>query len=527
MRPGIVISHLITCLAFIAGLPATSRPQDPVSATYDDSRAYPLAIEKIQSAIPNPSVNTRIAEPIPALGPPRPSQPQYAVDGLALGENAFISPETYRQFQCSPSQQFATKIWCTRKRPSSEPRGKFEVSNSLMHGPDGTLVYINHFQSLAYWTDNEAQNDIKRYSRKMGLEPNIVQMPSRPHLPQGILASWGKVALEPLDEQSVAALAEGRSIKKGLMVDYLGDFARSARERAPIYQIAGGPGFVWVASFNDAGQGTLRFFAVDASAFSEHKPDGRDSVHLAAATPVPRDLQRSQRVRDELFKNLATRTKKYTFKYVVIELPAGSLPSINYPIPVSFIRYDSAVLFSFDHYSLDANAEIVVSEFAKTLKKDSAYRSIVVVGHTDFTGGEDYNERLSKNRALTVAAALSKAGVPEKYLGVIPMGKRQPVASNYTPEGQALNRRVEFFISDVAGAPEIVIEHIPYNPCHLREDCAAEPGNIPVLSPRGDPKGEVFLRRALPTNQGADFVRRPLPQFDLTRRSLKDLEIQE
>jgi len=194
---------------------------------------------------------------------------------------------------------------------------------------------------------------------------------------------------------------------------------------------------------------------------------------------------------------------------------------------VSFIRYDSAVLFAFDRYLLDANAEIVVSDFAKTLKKDPSYRSVVIIGHTDFVGGDAYNDNLSRNRALAVTAALGKAGIPEKYLGVIPMGKRQPVASNYTQEGQALNRRVEFFISDIAGAPEMVVEHIPYNPCHVREDCAAEPGNILVLSPRGDPKGEVFLRRPLPSNQGSDFVRKPLPQFDLTRRSLKDLKIQE
>jgi len=309
MRPGIVISRLITCLAFLAGLPAASRAEGPVSASDDGPTANPLSIEKIQSSIESPSASTRIAEPIPALRPPSRSQPQYAVDGLVLGTNAFTSPETYRQFQCSPSEQFATYIWCTRKRQSSEPRGKFEVSNSILHDRDGTLIYINRFQAPAYWSDREAHDDIKRYSRKIGLEPNIVQMPSRAGLPQGILAGWGKVALEPLDEESVTALAEGRTIKKGLLVDYLGDFVRSAREKVPVYRIAGGPGFVWVASFNDTGQGTLRFFAVDASTISEHQQDKREAARLAAATTVPRDLQRSQRFRDELFKNLQTRSK--------------------------------------------------------------------------------------------------------------------------------------------------------------------------------------------------------------------------
>src|ERR1700730_5610004 len=165
MRPGIVISRLITCLAFLSGLLAISRAEGPASASGHYPGANLLAIEKIQSSIESGSVNSRVAEPIPALRPPSPSRPQYAVDGLVLGASAFTSPETYRQFQCSPSEQFATYVWCTRKRQSSEPRGKFEVSNSVLHGRDGTLLYINRFQAPAYWTDNEAHDDIKRYSR--------------------------------------------------------------------------------------------------------------------------------------------------------------------------------------------------------------------------------------------------------------------------------------------------------------------------------------------------------------------------
>src|ERR1051326_2960995 len=116
MRLGIVISRLITCLVFLAGLPAVSRAEGPVSASRDDPTANPLPIEKIQSSVESPSVSTRVAEPITGLRPPSRSQPQYAVDGLVLGTNGFTSSETYRQFQCSPSEQFATYIWCTRKR---------------------------------------------------------------------------------------------------------------------------------------------------------------------------------------------------------------------------------------------------------------------------------------------------------------------------------------------------------------------------------------------------------------------------
>jgi len=92
-------------------------------------------------------------------------------------------------------------------------------------------------------------------------------MPHRAGFPTGIIASWGKVELEPLDDDSIKAFAEGgRPTTKGYFIDFIGDFNRSAREGLPIYGLGGGPGFVWVASFDQKGRGTLRLTAVDASA---------------------------------------------------------------------------------------------------------------------------------------------------------------------------------------------------------------------------------------------------------------------
>src|SRR4029079_398727 len=95
----------------------------------------------------------------------------------------------------------------------------------------------------------------------------IVTVPSRPGLPNGILATWGKVVLEPLDSDNLIKLAEGRRPNtKGYFIDFIGDFARSAKEGLPIYRISGGAGFLWVASFDPIGRGILRFAAVDPSA---------------------------------------------------------------------------------------------------------------------------------------------------------------------------------------------------------------------------------------------------------------------
>src|SRR5262249_12704128 len=106
-------------------------------------------------------------------------------------------------------------------------------------------------------------------TRKIGESPRITKMPYRAGVPNGIIASWGKVELEALDNDSIKALAEGRRpTTKGYFVDFIGNFARSAQEGLPVYRLSGGAGFVWVASYGRKGRGTLRFLAVDASVIS-------------------------------------------------------------------------------------------------------------------------------------------------------------------------------------------------------------------------------------------------------------------
>jgi hypothetical protein len=111
-------------------------------------------------------------------------------------------------------------------------------------------------------------------------------MPQRDGFPNGILASWGQVELEPLDNDSIKALAEGRRpTTNGYIVDFIGDFARSATNGLPLYRISGGAGFVWVASFDQRGRGTLRLTAVDASALTAPRTP-IDAAENAAAQNV-------------------------------------------------------------------------------------------------------------------------------------------------------------------------------------------------------------------------------------------------
>jgi len=93
-------------------------------------------------------------------------------------------------------------------------------------------------------------------------------MPVRNSLADGLIAIWGKIALVQLDQETVKLLSEGKSPKKGLLIDFLGNFVRSAKQGLPIYRIENGPGFLWRANFDQNGRGSSRFAAVDASELS-------------------------------------------------------------------------------------------------------------------------------------------------------------------------------------------------------------------------------------------------------------------
>ena len=70
-----------------------------------------------------------------------------------------------------------------------------------------------------------------------------------------------------------------------------------------------------------------------------------------------------------------------------------------------------------------------------------------IEGHTDSTGSQETNRRLSYERAIAVRDYLRGQGVQDPNIQVAGLGPDQPVASNETSEGRARNRRVEIIIS--------------------------------------------------------------------------------
>ena len=70
-----------------------------------------------------------------------------------------------------------------------------------------------------------------------------------------------------------------------------------------------------------------------------------------------------------------------------------------------------------------------------------------VRGHTDSTGGKEYNQKLSERRADAVSEYMIKQGISPERLSSVGFGENKPVADNRTPEGRKKNRRTEFFVT--------------------------------------------------------------------------------
>jgi OOP family OmpA-OmpF porin len=97
--------------------------------------------------------------------------------------------------------------------------------------------------------------------------------------------------------------------------------------------------------------------------------------------------------------------------------------------------------FKVDSAELTDEDKAILDEVATNLTK-LKFVSGTVVGHTDSTGSDAYNQGLSERRAQTVATYLEGKGIAAGRLAVKGAGESEPVADNATKDGRALNRRV-------------------------------------------------------------------------------------
>lgn len=109
------------------------------------------------------------------------------------------------------------------------------------------------------------------------------------------------------------------------------------------------------------------------------------------------------------------------------------------------ITFDSGILFDVNSSTLRTTSKENITELARVLNK---YKdtNVLVEGHTDNTGSDDYNQKLSEERAGSVANFLKMQNVLGGRITTIGYGESQPVADNETASGRQQNRRVEIAI---------------------------------------------------------------------------------
>ena len=114
------------------------------------------------------------------------------------------------------------------------------------------------------------------------------------------------------------------------------------------------------------------------------------------------------------------------------------------------LRFDS------DSATIQPDSKSLLDDIATSLKNFPDWR-LRIVGHTDATADPQHNLHLSVDRALAIKAALVDRGVDPQRLDASGLGESRPITSNATPEGRALNRRVELDrVTDSAEAKKML-----------------------------------------------------------------------
>jgi outer membrane protein OmpA-like peptidoglycan-associated protein len=129
-------------------------------------------------------------------------------------------------------------------------------------------------------------------------------------------------------------------------------------------------------------------------------------------------------------------------KEIQQQIPGAKVERVGEGIQVTF---ETGLLYDVDSDMVRPEAAVNLRNLAASLNKYPDTDALIV-GHTDATGADDYNARLSERRATAAARFLTNEGVRTTRIRTSGRGETEPVASNDSADGRQRNRRIEVAI---------------------------------------------------------------------------------
>jgi tetratricopeptide (TPR) repeat protein len=242
---------------------------------------------------------------------------RYAVDGIVLG--ARIAPDSpeYRTYSCKPSKEYAESTRCERTPLRDQKLGNKTVFSSFIHTADGTAIYGARTVTTSTLSKQNMEATVRAISLAINQTPANVESSSTQ-----VIATWGEIKLQEVQGDDRDLVLDGKNPHLGALADPLGNPALSAKNYLPVYGLAGGSGYLYLAAVDENGIGHQHLVAVDppqlairqfqlslknvlqdqAAGSGQWSSVARVTRKLALATSP--EIANSQL--DEVFKNLAS-----------------------------------------------------------------------------------------------------------------------------------------------------------------------------------------------------------------------------
>jgi outer membrane protein OmpA-like peptidoglycan-associated protein len=190
--------------------------------------------------------------------------------------------------------------------------------------------------------------------------------------------------------------------------------------------------------------------------FRGKKDDGKITLAIRGGTP-PYDIQWSNNMTGLGLTNLDAGAYTYnandlyncnatgTIIFKAPEIPTDAINDGLKNIAEGTAIVLKNIFFEFNKTAL-LPASFIELDKVVAFMKESGVQLIEIGGHTDSDGSDNYNKTLSMGRAKSVVDYLISKGIEPQRLRAMGYGKTKPIDTNKSPEGKAVNRRVEFFL---------------------------------------------------------------------------------